>query len=478
MKKYSTFMLLLVVSLMVSVASVSEGDQHIEGFWQTLKNKGVKIQRTAVEVPGTNCGNEWVEFRSHCEVDSLTKFALEEARAFELKTAKMINRISDISKLLVSSFATAEKFKQLFPNERKIKVSAYAQALASIGNNPGFRPMLLKLAAGAHAQKMRDCARDMSALRASGLCSICSGRYPAYLSGDRLMISEDACNKVLSSCVDSFSWLNRFMNSMDILTTAIAQLERSQVKLINPMRAASQNIQKAIKNIRKDGIGSLLHNYQENQESESCDCGCNEDVVENLCSKIITVSKKPIYLKFTRLVMKINPKYIKIYNNKLKRGLEKKKRKSAKKAKRQVSARKAASKPRKDTARPANRPHKAVPAAKATRRAAMKQARHGLPSPRPAARPVRTQSRSSAPAYPHHAVFTAPGRHPHPHQPARHHPTSQHVSRQAHWRIQHRPAGSHSAKRPHSHAPVRRHHIVFSPVFRGFVQRHIGGRRK
>lgn len=141
-------------------------------------------------------------------------------------------------------------------------------------------------------QSAMKCTNYMKQARSSAICYLCAGDSTKYYMGDKIKISKDNCNSMLSNCA-------RLIKAVIVTIDGINSLE----DVVNTIQNAEKKglyseVVKLAKDLHKlsssSNIMELLHNY--NHLAVSNDL--HTDAMSGLCGIFFSLTKKTFYEDF------------------------------------------------------------------------------------------------------------------------------------------------------------------------------------
>lgn len=278
-------------------------------FWKRLKDNKVIILEEPELTNGTGCGQEWSVHGNLCEIKSLTAFAKRETSRMCKSGNRMATTMSSFERIITEGLEVTSKFREanLKTTDGKTK---YSQVFASL-NTADLKDLLERIKASRKDRSVNKCWRKMANLRSSGLCAICSGRHSSFIEAEKVLISKQTCDAFLTQCAEPFKLITDFVMLAHKISAAFKDnLDADK----NPqLGQASEEIDKLAKRIKRTDLSRLIVKYLSNK---------NPVLSAELCSKTISVSKRPFALRLARLLSEFDFKKFKVFNRNLKNTLK------------------------------------------------------------------------------------------------------------------------------------------------------------
>lgn len=193
--------------------------------------KPIEIYKSPVkDISIDHCKYEWDEFGTCCNQEQLVAANQREVEEIETNRGKLDEVTKEIKEAASRILAWLEDHSSVKGSEILYEsVSKYVTLDAHdlIGNSS------------------KKCWDYMSRMRASALCSICSGRSEQYFNKSKILISPDTCSSSVAECEGFFRDYDNIMrgflkiqSSFKLLTKNI-QINKSLANLAKKIRAIS-----------------------------------------------------------------------------------------------------------------------------------------------------------------------------------------------------------------------------------------------
>ena len=250
----------------------------------------------------------------------------------------MLDKIKNLSNKLDTTVKTSNELFKLMPKKRQ-------SYLLKILQNPEFKDFTKIVNATENrmlVNKINTCWEQMADFRSRSLCSACSARYMVYFRGEKALITDQICKKMLNKCTDSFSYFLDFLEAMRKFGSKIKSgMKLKKKKMGVYLSGAVNNMITVTDKIRNKSISLHMHQYKYNRAD-------HPEAAWNLCSSFINLASdsfmKQLNTLFGRYRISFFGSLTRSYRKELKKlnKIIKRKEAKAKKAKKSKIAKKEA----------------------------------------------------------------------------------------------------------------------------------------
>ena len=213
-KSIITIMTVIIISASIGGA-ICHSDGNCKGknpYLGILEAGQVQIFEQIQSGDDTKCGNEWAEFGTCCEIESLKQYAHNDEEEIKKSAAEVSQMLLELAKSIqdtikFSASNSGKPFTKLFLktaidflNSNVIKEKT--QILTQIQKSTEI------------INSVQQCWDLMAKFRAHSLCSTCSGRSEIYFMEGQGVISSESCTAILDKCAMGFQ---AQVNTLDVV---------------------------------------------------------------------------------------------------------------------------------------------------------------------------------------------------------------------------------------------------------------------
>ena len=260
-------------------------------FIEQLYRKGVVLSLQPKIIPSV-CGQEFSSFGSHCGIESLKNYSLQDSGKITKRAFQVIKLIATNRALILSMMHSAKSLLNATKgrNEFLEKFSSI-----DVGQMTGFsNPILKKIL----IIKVRACLSKMIRIRSSSLCSICSGRFKMFFQKRKALISEETCEDILQTCASSFEHFLTYVEEIGRFATELSKLGPHLAGF--PMDSFQWALQ--VENmiivkemLHKRKVTELIHEYLQSGST-------HPEVSNKVCSMLVNLSHSPFFNEVKQLL--------------------------------------------------------------------------------------------------------------------------------------------------------------------------------
>jgi hypothetical protein len=301
MKLSFMFMLMIISTGLVNGWRFRGNPSHCENknaFLRAFKHSGeVHIFDTPV-FTSQKCGNEWRQFGSCCEEQSLVRYVNQDTGHIKNYLDRLIMDVKYIKESLQLFIKTLEFIVEKVghrtdftnrPRRNQLLLAAVRHIDASRGE---LHRVYQEMDAADDRIRVhqRGCALKINELRSQSVCSYCSGRSEIYFLNSKAVISEATCSGFIHACFDAWTMLIQIMNGMKKIQELTASLRRVAGRIRFPIQ--NQAIENLVAWDRSTRLTELVGGCGGSAH------GCSQTNRELICNHLLNL-RKPSYLQDT-----------------------------------------------------------------------------------------------------------------------------------------------------------------------------------
>ena len=251
----------------------------------------VQLFKAPVILANSHCKGEWDVYGSCCNPGQLlTHFRLDKHRI--KKAASQVARNFKQLKDAIKKIRDLLLQESVMPNERNDPAIElfHARAKQLIGS-PAFDRyfgFLANMTVAEFAQfnsKHKHCWEEMIRVRASSLCTICSGRSHEFFQNQKGLVSKESCSEILSSCSLPLLDLLKLVKGIHAIHPLFQHLKEYGIKTGIRRKLDTKQCKVYSKVINSSHINSLVESFLINGDR-------NEETDSILCSTFLHLSSK------------------------------------------------------------------------------------------------------------------------------------------------------------------------------------------
>ena len=231
----------------------------------------ISVEGMPLSSTSTVCNSVWSDSKTCCRADAVINHVTDEQKKLDDASNSLINVIKELSK--------KAKTVTEYGLQKDSKVS-FLTIYQDSEHGETLEQSALK------------CTDYMKQVRSSVVCSLCAGDSQKYYFGDKIRISKNSCDAMLSKCVRliqtviiTIDGVNSLAGEVDTITnTKKKSLVGEAVKLANDLHRLTSN----------SNVIQLLDAYSSSDISD----GLQSDAMRGLCGMFFSLVKPTFYEDF------------------------------------------------------------------------------------------------------------------------------------------------------------------------------------
>lgn len=254
----------------------------------------------------TQCIGEWDKNGSCCKADSAAIFAKKDQNCLKMATSATAIAMQNLNNY----------FNMIWP---ELKVWMDKSPLPSrhtiLNNLFGLMKSVGVINIAAHEKCW---LTELGKLRASSLCSTCSGKSLRFFQKDKALVSMATCSAMLNNCFPSISQIVTFIRTAEELYARVKDLATSmslKIRLLDGNSALAHSFA----TMRQKNVAGLLETYDREKGTKKG----NQAAVQ-LCQDFMSIHKAPLIVQVLELMMELlhGLNYLKSASNDIGVGVE------------------------------------------------------------------------------------------------------------------------------------------------------------
>ena len=215
---------LLLFVVMRGVQTSSDLCDSKNEFLKQIATQGVTIYPTVNKKRANVCRPEWSRHGTCCEAKSLMDYALGDAEKIRKNMRNVEAEYRHFTTFLESAKDRLNDLKLLTNVRRKKSIPPHILKMMPVIHDSYQRAnhLISKILKGkvdfldlVIFKKANDrCWESMIKIRASTLCSTCSGNSQNYFVGKQALLASETCSTIVSDCAESFSSLIQYLEAV------------------------------------------------------------------------------------------------------------------------------------------------------------------------------------------------------------------------------------------------------------------------
>ena len=231
-------------------------------FMSRLISSEVAVFALPAVPANSTCSVEWGVHKTCCDVGSLVRYSIKDQKVTMNAAVNVTESMYLISRDI---FNTVNMIQQLSNNNLPLgkfltvyRASYFALELEAFRST---HQTVLNNFADLES-KSQHCWKYIARLRASSLCSICSGRSQVFFKEDKASITIGTCHDVMTRCWSHFEVLVRFIKGVSILIDSLHnEIVNGQQKFPTMLTENIQNVSKIATMLKEIHLVHIMHEY-------------------------------------------------------------------------------------------------------------------------------------------------------------------------------------------------------------------------